>query len=105
MEGIRCRVRRLSAHLAEYVVMPGPNGVFKEIPIQPTSKAATLSGRCGHDSIHIHETRIAGAKPVEVRTVVIGVVIQSYQKRVKLSNSPHQEGVFHEVLQPLGFEP
>src|SRR3954447_18947183 len=105
MEGIRCRVRRVSVDFAEYIVMPGSNSVFEQISIQPTSKAAALSGRCDHDSIHIHEPRIAGAKPLEVRAVVIGVLIQSYQKRVKLSDSPNQKRMFDEVLQPLGFEP
>src|ERR1700737_2726995 len=72
MEGIRRRVRRADVDLTDHVLMAGPARLFKQILIKPACTAAPAR-RCGdHDAVHIDKARIAGAKPKEIRAVVVG---------------------------------
>jgi hypothetical protein len=105
VEGVRCRVRRAPVDFAKYALMPGANGMFEQIFIELSRIAAASSRRCHHDPVHIDKVLVAGAKPLEIWTVVFGVLIQRQQKGVEVSDPSRHEGLAHEMLQPLRLKP
>src|SRR5689334_21494977 len=90
VEGIRDRIWWPYIYFTKHLRMPGLDRVFEQITIEPSRTAAASSRRCDHDPVHIHKSRIAAAKPLKVRTGVMGVLVQGQQKRVNLPNSPCQ---------------
>ena len=105
VEGVRDRIWWPYIYFTKHLRMPGLDRVFEQITIEPSRTAAASSRRCDHDPVHIHKSRIAAAKPLKVRTDVIGVLVQGQQKRVNLPNSPCPERLPDEIFELLWFQP
>jgi hypothetical protein len=97
MESVRFRVRRILVDLAENQRVSGPGRMFKKILIELARVATPARGRRDDDSVDIDEARIAATKPLEIRAVVRGILIERKQEGIEVSDSSRQEGVADEM--------
>ena len=77
--------------------MSGLDGVLKQISIETTCMATSSGRRCDGDPIHIYKARIARTEPEEIRTVVIGGLIECQQEGVEISNAACQERLAYKM--------
>src|SRR5262245_2851719 len=105
MEGVRGRIGRVQVDLADDAVVSAAQRFAEQIFIESAGMAAPACARRDDDAVDIDEAAIAYAEPQEVRTVVVGVLVESEQKGIDAADAPRKESLADQPRQPVRIEP
>ena len=98
---VRHWIRRVGVDFTECAIVPGAGGVIEEDIVTPASKAASSRRGGDNNAVQINKSRVAVAKPCEVRSVMIGVLIDGLVAAAR----ERQKRVGREMGQTFRLEP
>jgi hypothetical protein len=79
--------------------------VLEEVVVQPSGMAASACRGRDDDAVDIYEVRVARAEPQEIRTVVVGVLVEREQEGLDGADAAGEEGPACQLDQAIGIEP
>src|SRR5579859_1525545 len=85
--------------------MSSPRRFREQLAIELPRQAASARGGGDRDAVDIDEALVALAKPPEIRTVVVGVLIESEQERIEMADAARKEALANEMCQTRRLQP
>ena len=85
--------------LAKDAVVSRARGLLENLAVEASRETAPARARGDDDPIDIDEALEAGAEPEKIRAVVIGVLIEREQQRIRLADPRRQKRLRHDMPQ------
>ena len=105
MERVRPGIGRIRIDFRDDPFMTGFDGMLKECLMQTAGKTLAPRGWRDHDPVQIDKSRVAAAKPQEVRAVIVSILIERQQHRIAIFGGQRQERLIRQMREVVRFEP